>query len=66
VLVLDAIQVLQFKTDQLSDVKKLDEMHRFFLCLMSGMDPAVFESSVAGSAAAAEAAPGQRRSKRRN
>jgi hypothetical protein len=46
-------QVLKFQTDQLADVRKLDELHRFFLALMSGQDEEAAASLASSSRTAA-------------
>lgn len=60
-----ALQVLQFRTDQERDIKRVDELTGFFLAAMSSSDPAQHEAE-GKSGAEAAAAGGQRRAKRRN
>ena len=59
------MQVLQFKTDQERDVKRIDELTGFFLAAMSSADPAQAEAAAAAASSEATSS-GQRRAKRRN
>jgi hypothetical protein len=59
------LQVLQFKTNQASDIRKVDELTSFLVSLMAGVDPAEVEAAAAADATATGGGQ-QRRSKRRN
>ena len=61
-----AVQVLQFKTDQHADAKKLDELNAFFLSLMAGANVADAAAAAPGQRPAADANVPQKRPKRRN
>jgi hypothetical protein len=61
------MQVLQYKTDQQADIKKLDDLQAFLLSLMAGMAPDDLVSIGEAQADAAPAAAAKaKRSKRRN
>lgn len=61
-----AAQVLQFKTDQQADAKKLDELNAFFLSLMAGADPDDVSAAAPAQKSAAESGVLTKRPKRRN
>lgn len=62
---LECLQCWQFKTDQAADEKKVDELNRFFLHLMAGMDASALPDAPIAADAGTVAA-GKKRSKRKN
>lgn len=61
-----SVQCIQFKSDQATDAKKLDELNTFFLSLMAGMDPEEFAASCAAGEQPTQPSPGQTSSTKRN
>eukprot|EP00892_Ulva_mutabilis_P009535 jgi/Ulvmu1/6954/UM033_0011.1 len=64
--VTDDVKCIQFKSDQATDAKKLDELNTFFLSLMAGMDPEEFARSCAAGEQPTQPPSAQPSSTKRN